>query len=88
MGRLTGHPNIVGVLQVGETERVPVPGHAVPPAGFAGGTDPSARSAALEEVLRLSVKMVGALDTAHRVGILHRDVKPANILLTDFSSRH
>ncbi|MFD9670297.1 protein kinase, partial [Rhodococcus sp. NPDC059968] len=38
----------------------------------------------LDEALRLGVKMAGALETAHRLGILHRDVKPGNILLTDY----
>ncbi|WZU35191.1 Serine/threonine-protein kinase PknK [Rhodococcus ruber] len=39
---------------------------------------------ALGETLRLGVKMAGAIETAHRLGILHRDVKPANILLTEY----
>src|SRR6476620_3881643 len=38
----------------------------------------------LDEALRLGVKMAGALETAHRLGILHRDVKPGNILITDY----
>ncbi|WP_037182120.1 serine/threonine-protein kinase, partial [Rhodococcus opacus] len=37
-----------------------------------------------EQALRLGIKIAGALETAHRVGTLHRDVKPANILLTDY----
>jgi hypothetical protein len=36
------------------------------------------------EVLRIGVRLASAIETAHRAGILHRDVKPANVLVTDF----
>jgi len=85
MGRLTGHPNIVGVLQVGETDSgYP---YLVMQYHRQGSLEARIRrlgALPVDEVLRLGVKMAGALETAHRVGILHRDVKPANILLTDF----
>ncbi len=32
----------------------------------------------------IGIKIAGALETAHRGGILHRDVKPQNILMTEF----
>ncbi|WP_330252885.1 protein kinase [Nocardia sp. NBC_00565] len=84
-GRLTGHPNIVHVLQAGAT------GNGRPfivmPYYPQGSLDARIRCDGpleLEEALRLGVKMAGALETARRFGVLHRDVKPANILFTDY----
>jgi non-specific serine/threonine protein kinase len=85
MGVLTGHPNIVGVLHVGETDsgypylvmQYHRPGSLDARIHKLGALPP-------DEVLRLGVKLAGALETAHRAGILHRDIKPANILYTDF----
>ena len=85
MGRLTGHPNIVNILQVGATgsglSYIVMPYHSQDSLDVwirRGGPLP------VEEALRLGVKIAGALESAHRLGVLHRDVKPANILLSDY----
>lgn len=38
----------------------------------------------IAETLRIGVQIAGAVETAHRSGIVHRDIKPANILVTDY----
>ena len=38
----------------------------------------------LEEVLATGVKVCGALESAHRQGLLHRDIKPRNLLVSAF----
>jgi ATP/maltotriose-dependent transcriptional regulator MalT len=85
MGRLSGHPNIVNVLEVGATPS----GRPFIVLQYApnGSLDALIRKRGPLDwggALRLGVKVAGALETAHRGGILHRDVKPANILLTEY----
>ncbi len=41
----------------------------------------------IEEVVRLGIQIAGALDEAHKRGILHRDLKPGNILITSSGIR-
>ena len=85
MGRLSGHPHIVQILEVGKTASgrpfIVMPYHAKDSLEAVirkhGPLDWS-------EALSICVKLAGALDAAHQVGTLHRDVKPANILLTDY----
>ena len=41
----------------------------------------------LEELLRFAIEMADALDKAHRNGLIHRDLKPGNIMLTKSGSK-
>ncbi|HLS49856.1 MAG TPA: serine/threonine-protein kinase [Actinomycetaceae bacterium] len=38
----------------------------------------------LAEALGIGVRLAGAVETAHRAGIVHRDSRPANILTTEY----
>ena len=39
---------------------------------------------ALDELLLVGVKVAGALQAAHDTGVLHRDIKPHNVFVSDF----
>jgi eukaryotic-like serine/threonine-protein kinase len=41
----------------------------------------------LDQALRLGVEISTALESAHRRGVVHRDVKPGNIMLTKFGAK-
>lgn len=76
------HPNIGTVYQLGETEDGR---RFVVMALYEGETlrERLARgSLPWREALRVSARVAAALAAAHEIGIVHRDVKPANILLT------
>src|SRR5262245_14997312 len=65
------HPNICQIHDVGPDYLV---FEYVDGAPLAGPVPP-------REALRLALQVAGALEAAHRRGILHRDLKPANILV-------
>jgi serine/threonine protein kinase/DNA-binding NarL/FixJ family response regulator len=78
------HPNIVQVYDRGETEDGAyymvmecVPGDTLKERITKEGPLPAPTAAAL------SLQIARALDVAHRHGVIHRDIKPQNILLTE-----
>ncbi|WP_067885527.1 serine/threonine-protein kinase [Nocardia vaccinii] len=85
MGRLSGHPNIVDVLQVDVTASgMPC---LVMPYTAHGSLEQLVRDngpLSWADALRVGVKLAGAIESAHRVQVLHRDVKPANVLLSRY----
>lgn len=84
-GRLAAslsHPNVVGVYDVGQDGQLHyivmelVDGQTLKEA--IGRTTPLP----VPEAIRIAVEVAAALSAAHARGLIHRDIKPQNILLT------
>ncbi len=77
------HPNIIQVYDAGVENEISfiVMEHVAGNRSLYNHTRPDCLLP-LEDVVRLIFKCVRALDYAHRQGVVHRDVKPRNILLT------
>ena len=85
MGALSSHPGIVTLHHAGYTAA----GRPYLVMEYvAGGTlhDRISTNGAMgwQDVSALGARLAGALETAHRAGVLHRDIKPANILRDRF----
>jgi serine/threonine protein kinase len=74
------HPNIITIHEIGEIE-----GAQFIATEFIDGQTLKQRMAGahmgLPEILDVSIQTAGALHAAHAAGIVHRDVKPDNIML-------
>jgi tRNA A-37 threonylcarbamoyl transferase component Bud32 len=72
------HPNVCKVLEVGEVE-----GKAYIAMQLIRGVAlaQAARSLALDDKVRLMKTVTEAVHAAHRLGIIHRDIKPGNIMV-------
>jgi TolB-like protein len=77
------HPYVLGVYDSGEAD-----GHLWFTMPFVEGESlrdrlNRERQISVDEAVRIAREAAGALEYAHRHGVVHRDIKPENILLSD-----
>ncbi|TQM79113.1 serine/threonine protein kinase [Saccharothrix saharensis] len=80
------HPNVIALYDVVEHDGHPwlimeyLPSRSLATVMTERGTLPA------DEVVRLGTQLANGLAAAHAAGVVHRDVKPGNVLVTEFGT--
>jgi len=80
---LLNHPNIVQIFDVGVDEDLHYFAMEYVPGKTLRAVLETRNRLGVEETLHIADQVAAALSAAHDVGVIHRDVKPSNILLDD-----
>lgn len=86
MAKLSSHPHVVNIHYAGlsPSGRAYLVMEYCPPPNLGASVRSQKRPYDVAKVLATGVQIAGAVESGHRLNILHRDVKPANILITEF----
>ncbi len=76
------HPNIVTVFDVGEDNNHPYIAMELVDGPTLADYVREKKTLTTVEIVQIGIELTRALDYAHRKGIVHRDVKPGNIMLS------
>ncbi len=80
---LLNHPAIVAIYDVGESDLGPFLAMEYVPGQPLDDIIKSGNPFALKDKIRIAAGVAEALDHAHAAGIVHRDVKPGNVMITE-----
>ena len=83
IARQIHHPNVVRIFEFGRTELAGKELYYMTMELLSGRDLKRHRARSVAEMLGLGIQICEGLEAAHRVGVIHRDVKPQNVFVDD-----